>query len=98
MKNGFKYYPLMGGGLGGAHKRPIDHAYDSKENAFKISTFCLENYVPGMFRLLAKYPTTLNTYHYFDIRCPHCQCKLEPITPAKDEYVLPMYACTVCNK
>ena len=43
MKNGFKYYPLMGGGLGGAHKRPIDHAYDSKENAFKISTFCLEN-------------------------------------------------------
>ena len=98
MKNGFKYYPLIGGGLGGANKRPIDHAYDSKESAFKISTFCLETFAPGTYRLLAKHPTTINTYYYFDIRCPHCNCKLEPITQAKDERVLPMYACTVCDK
>lgn len=98
MKDGFKYYPLIGCGLEGAVKRPMDTARDSKESAFRVATFCLENYVPGIYRLLAKHPTTINTYYYFDIKCPRCHCKLEPITPAKDEHVLPMYACTVCNK
>ena len=61
MKNGFKYYPLMGGGLEGAYKRPLAPARDSKESAFKVSTFCLETFAPGTYRLLAKHPTTINT-------------------------------------
>ena len=97
MKDGFKYYALMGGGLGGAYKRPLE-ARNSKEEAFKVSTFCLESFVPGMFRLLAKHPTTINTYHYFNIRCPHCNAQLEPITQAKDDRTLPMYACKYCSK
>ena len=45
----FKYYALDGSGLQGAHKRPIDHVYDSAEAAFKVSTYCLESAVPGTF-------------------------------------------------
>lgn len=95
---GFKYYALMGGGLQGAYKTPVDHAYDNKEAAFKVSTFCLEGYIPGTYRLLAKNPTTINTYHYFNIKCPDCGSTLEPISPAKDKHVLPLYACKYCGK
>lgn len=96
--NGFKYYALTSGGIQGAYKVPVNHAYKSKEAAFKISTFCLEGYIPGTYRLLARYPTTINTYHHFKIKCPDCGGTLEPIMPAKDKHVLPMYACTCCNR
>ena len=86
----FKYYALDGRGIQGANKRPIDHVYDSAEAAFKISTFCLESAVPGTYRLLAKHPTDIHKYHYFNIQ--------EEILPAKDKHVLPMYACTCCNR
>lgn len=94
----FKYYALDGRGVQGANKRPIDHAYDSAEAAFKISTFCLETALPGTYRLLAKHPTDIHKYHYFNIKCPNCGGTLEEIMPAKDKHVLPMYACTCCNR
>ena len=94
----FKYYALDGRGLQGANKRPISDAFDSAETAFKISAFCLETAVPGLYRLLAKNPTNIQKYHYFNIKCPNCGCKLEEIMPAKDKHVLPMYACTCCNR
>lgn len=98
MNDGFQYYALIGGGLQGANKRSIGHASKTKEDAFKLSTFCLEGYVPGTYRLLAKNPTTINRYYYFNIKCPNCSGTLEPILPAKDKYVLPMYACKYCSK
>lgn len=99
MRNdGFKYYPLIGGGLGGAYKRPLNHYYDSKEGAFKISAYCLEGFVPGTYRLLAKNSTTIQKYYYFNIKCPDCGGTLKEIMPAKDKHVLPMYACTCCNR
>ena len=49
----FKYYALDGRGIQGENKRPIDHAFSSAEAAFKISAFCLESAVPGLYRLLA---------------------------------------------
>ena len=94
----FKYYALDGCGIQGANKRPISDAFDSAETAFKISAFCLETAVPGLYRLLAKNPTNIQKYHYFNIKCPNCGCKLEEIMPAKDKHVLPMYACTCCNR
>ena len=94
----FKYYALDGRGIQGANKRPIDHAYDSAEAAFKISTFCLETAVPGTYRLLAKHPTNIHKYHYFNIKCPNCGGTLEEMLPTKDKHVLPMYACTCCNR
>ena len=94
----FKYYALDGCGIQGANKRPISDAFDSAETAFKISAFCLETAVPGLYRLLAKNPTNIQKYHYFNIKCPICGCKLEEIMPAKDKHVLPMYACTCCNR
>ena len=59
----FKYYALTGGGIQGARKTPIDHAFDSAEAAFKVSTFCLETAVPGTYRLLDKHPTDIHKYH-----------------------------------
>ena len=94
----FKYYALTGGGIQGARKTPIDHAFDSAEAAFKVSTFCLESAVPGNYRLLAKHPTDIQKYHYFNIKCPNWGGTLEEILPAKDKHVLPMYACTCCNR
>ena len=94
----FKYYALDGCGIQGANKRPISDAFDSAETAFKISAFCLETAIPGLYRLLAKNPTNIQKYHYFNIKCPNCGCKLEEIMPAKDKHVLPMYACTCCNR
>ena len=94
----FKYYALDGRGIQGANKRPINHTFSSAEAAFKISAFCLETAVPGLYRLLAKNPTNIQKYHYFNIKCPNCGCKLEEIMPAKDKHVLPMYACTCCNR
>ena len=94
----FKYYALDGSGIQGANKRPINHTFSSAEAAFKISAFCLESAVPGLYRLLAKNPTNIQKYHYFNIKCPNCGCKLEEIMPAKDKHVLPMYACTCCNR
>ena len=94
----FKYYALDGNGIQGANKRPISDAFDSAETAFKISAFCLETAVPGLYRLLAKNPTNIQKYHYFNIKCPNGGCKLEEIMPAKDKHVLPMYACTCCNR
>lgn len=93
----FKYYALTGCGIQGVRKRPIDHAFDSAEAAFKVSPFCLESAVPGTYRLLAKNPTTIQTYYYFNIKCPNCGSTLEEMLPAKDKHVLPMYACTCCN-
>lgn len=94
----FKYYALTDGGIQGARKTPIDHAYDSAEAAFKVSTFCLETAVLGTYCLLANHPTDIHKYHYFNIKCPNCGGTLEEIMPAKDKYVLPMYACTCCNR
>ena len=94
----FKYYALDGSGIQGANKRPINHTISSAEAAFKISAFCLESAVPGLYRLLAKNPTNIQKYHYFNIKCPNCGCKLEEIMPARDKHVLPMYACTCCNR
>ena len=94
----FKYYALDGSGIQGANKRPISDAFDSAETAFKISAFCLETAIPGLYRLLAKNPTNIQKYHYFNIQCPNCGSKLEEIMPARDKHVLPMYACTCCNR
>jgi len=94
----FKYYALTGGGIQGTRKTPIDHTFDSAEAAFKISTYRLETAVPGTYRLLAKHPTDIHKYHYFNIKCPNCGGTLEEILPAKDKHVLPMYACTCCNR
>ena len=94
----FKYYALDGCGIQGANKRPISDAFDSAETAFKISAFCLETAVPGLYRLLAKNPTNIQKYQYFNIKCPNCGGTLEEIMPAKDKHVLPMYACTCCNR
>lgn len=96
--NGFEYHALIGVGYEGTNKRPIDKACHSKEAAFRISNYCLESSIPGMYRLLAKNATTIDTYYHFNIRCPSCGCKLEPVMPAKDKHVLPMYACTCCNR
>ena len=68
----FKYYALDGSGIQGANKRPINHTFSSAEAAFKISAFCLESAVPGLYRLLAKNPTNIQKYHYFNIKCPNC--------------------------
>ncbi len=54
----FKYYALDGRGIQGANKRPIDHAYDSAEAAFKISTFCLETAVPAPIDCWPSIPPT----------------------------------------
>ena len=94
----FKYYALTGGGIQGTCKTPIDHVYDSSEAAFKVSTYCLESAVPGTYRLLAKHPTDIHKYHYFNIKCPNCGGTLEEMLPAKNKHVLPMYACTCCNR
>lgn len=94
----FKYYALTGGGIQGARKTPIDHTFDSAEAAFKVSTYCLESAVLGTYRLLAKHPTDIHKYHYFNIKCPNCGGTLEEMLPAKDKHVLPMYACTCCNR
>ena len=94
----FKYYALTGGGIQGAHKTPIDHVYDSAEAAFKVSNYCLESAVLGTYRLLAKHPADIHKYHYFNIKCPNCGGTLKEIMPAKDKHVLPMYACTCCNR
>ena len=94
----FKYYALTGGGIQGARKTPIDHTFDSAEAAFKVSTYCLESAVPGTYRLPAKHPTDIHKYHYFNIKCPNCGGTLEEMLPAKDKHVLPMYACTCCNR
>ena len=32
------------------------------------------------------------------VKCPNCGGTLEEIMPAKDRHVLPMYACTCCNR
>ena len=97
MNDRFKYYALVGGGLQGANKRSIGHASRSKEDAFRLSTYCLETFIPGTYRLLAKNPTTINTYYYFNIKCPDCGAKLEAVTPAQDKHILPLYACPYCG-
>lgn len=98
MEKLFKYYALIGGGLGGAYKTPLNHYNDTKEQAFKHSAYCLESAIPGTYRLLAKNPTTGNEYYNYTIKCPNCGSTLEEIMPAKDKHVLPMYACTCCNR
>lgn len=89
---------MIGGGPGGAYKIPLDHYNDTKEQAFKHSGYCLVSAIPGTYRLLAKSPATTNAYYYFTIKCPNCGGTLEEMLPAKDKYVLPMYACTCCNR
>lgn len=97
-QDGFRYYPLIGGGLDGGYKRPLDHSYDSKEGAFKISAFCLESFVPGAYRLIAKNSTPIQKYHYFNIKCPNCGANLQEIAPARSKTELPLYGCTCCNR
>ena len=96
--DGFKYYPLIGGGLSGAYKRPLDHYYDRKEGAFKISAFCLEGFIPGTYRLIAQNPTPIQKYHYFHIHCPDCGGTMKELLPARNKTELPLYVCTCCNR